>query len=175
MKEVNEFPNIKPSKSKEEINKNNINNSLKSDKAIVSKYKGLNYCLIYFIVFSSIVTFFILNYVKTKDSLKENRYVNLQAEILCNNRIKALRDCMKVKDLAKCQIENRELEHCYDESNTMNQICFIYISELELCLRKNKKGNKKCDNQINDVIRCGSIYRHLKIEKEYLKTIANFN
>ena len=175
MKEVNEFPNIKPSKLKEEINNNNINNSLKLGRENTSKYKGIHYCIIYFIIFSSIVIFFILNYVKTKDVLKENRYINLQAEKLCYSRIKALEDCMKVKEVTKCQIENRELEHCYDESYTMNQMCFIYISELELCLRKNKNENKKCENKINDVVRCGYIYRHLKIEKEYLKTIANFN
>ena len=174
MKERNNFPNIKPTKLKEEINKNNLKNGEISKNFKIAKYKGFNYCLLYLIIFLLIISLFILNYIKTKDAFKDNKYIILPAEKLCNNTIQLFQNCLKEKSLQKCYVENKATEHCYDESYTFNQICFVYISELELCLRKNNNDNKKCGNKINDIIKCSSFYRHLHIEKDYLKNIMKY-
>ena len=171
MKERNNFPNIKPTKLKEEINKNNLKNGEKSKNFKIAKYKGFNYCLLYLIIFLLIISLFILNYIKTKDAFKDNKYIILPAEKLCNTTIKLFEECLREKPLSKCQIENKAVEHCYDESHTFNQMCFVYISELELCLRKNINDKKKCDKFIYEIIKCGSLCRHLKIEKDYLINI----
>jgi len=171
MKEMNNFPNIKPTKLKEEIQKDNRNNSLKIKKINLSEYKGIKYCLLYLMIFSFIIYLFILNYLKTNDAFKDNKYIVLSAEKLCNKTIKTLAECIKEKTNAKCYSENKALEYCYDEVYNMNQVCFVYISELELCLRKNNNDTKNCNNNINEVIRCGSIFRHLQIEKDILKEI----
>lgn len=171
MKEVNNFPNIKPTKLKEEIQKDNRNNSLKMKKINLSEYKGIKYCLLYLVIFSFIIYLFILNYLKTNDAFKDNKNIVLSAEKLCNKTIKALAECIKEKTNTKCHSENRALEYCYDEVYTMNQVCFVYISELELCLRKNNNDTKNCNSYINEVIRCGSIFRHLQIEKDILREI----
>ena len=165
-KEVNEYPNIKAIKLKEEENKDN--NTLKLNKL---NYKGAKYCFLYFIMLSVLISVFTLNYLKTKDAFKDNKYISLSSEILCNKTIKILAECTKTKSLLKCHYENKAVEYCYDEAHTMNQVCFVYISELELCLRKNNNDNKKCGNKINDIIKCSSFYRHLHIEKDYLKNI----
>ena len=173
MKENNKFPNIKATKLEEEINKDSQNNNFQKKKEKSCNYKGINYCLLYLILFFSIISFFVLNYMNTKDAFKENKYITLSSEKLCNTTIKTLELCIKEKTLAKCQIENKALELCYDEAYNMNQICFVFISELDLCLRKNKNNSNQCDNYFKDVVKCGTIYRHLQINKEYLKDIIN--
>ena len=177
MKEIKQFPNIKAIKLKEEINKDNLKNNFKTKKIKISKYKGIKYCLLYIFLFSSIITFFAFNFIKTKDVFEDNKYIILSAEKLCSNVIKIFAKCYKEKEkvLAKCINENKAVEHCYDEAYKMNQICYVYISELELCLRKNKNQNQKCENNFYDVIKCGANYRHLNIERDYLKEIANYN
>ena len=175
MKEIDQFPNIKATKLEEEINKDNLKSNLKLKKLKNSKYKGIQYCLLYLLLFSTTISFFVFNYIQTKDAFKDNKYITLSAEKLCSNVIKNFAECYKEKALVKCQTENKAVEHCYDEAYKMNQICYVYISELELCLRKNKNQNQKCENNFYDVIKCGANYRHLNIERDYLKEIANYN
>ena len=136
MKEIDQFPNIKATKLEEEINKNNLKNNLKLKKLKISKYKGIKYCILYLLLFSIIISFFVYNFIKTKDAFKDNKYITLSAEKLCSNVIKIFMECYKEKTLVKCITENKAVEHCYDEAYKMNQICYVYISELELCLRK---------------------------------------
>lgn len=176
MKEVYEIPkSIKPIKLKEETkNNNSTNNSLKIKKIKGSEYKGCKYCFLYLLFFSFIIYLFVLNYIKTKDAFKDNKYINLSSEKLCNKTIKTLAECIKEKNLGKCQMENKALEYCYDEAYNLNQVCFVYISELDLCLRNNKNKTQKCENYINEIIRCSSIFRHLQIEKKELKEMFNF-
>ena len=173
MKEVNEFPNIKPAKLKEEINKNNTKNSLKSKNFKILKYKGFNYCLLYLLIFSFVIFLFIFNYIKTKDVFKDNKFIILPSEKLCNKALKLLEQCLKEKPLLKCNFENKEVEICYDESYIFNQVCFVYISDFDLCLRKNNNDYKKCENYLNEILKCGSFYRHLKVEKDNLIKIVN--
>ena len=179
MKEINEFPNIKPTKLREEINKNNSNLqnikkiSNRQKLKINEKYKGIKFCILYIILFISLISLFIINYLKTKDSFKENKFINISSEKLCNKTIKAFSECIKEKTLIKCQYENKAVEYCYDESYSMNLMCFTYISELNLCLRKKNNDAKFCENNIYEIVRCASIYRFLKLDKEYLKQIIN--
>ena len=171
MKENNNniFPNIKPVKLKEEINNNN--NNLKQKQSNKIKLNGSIYCLLYLLFLSCISYLFILNYLKTKDAFKDNKYINLSPEILCDKAMKELTDCLKVSDMIRCQYFNTNLELCYDETFLLNQICFVFISELELCLRKNNNNSNKCNDYINAIIRCGNAYKHINLKKDYLKEI----
>lgn len=180
MKENNDFPNIKATKLREEINKDNSNiKNIKSNFSdqkklnIKGKYKGIKFCILYIILFISLISIFIMNYLKTKDAFMENKYINLTSEKLCDKTIKAFSECIKEKSLIKCQYENKAVEYCYDESYSMNLMCFTYISELDLCLRKKNNNVKFCENNIYEIVRCASIYRFLKLDKEYLKQIIN--
>ena len=180
MKEINEFPKIKSKKLKEEINNDNSNiqnnqSNLSGQKElkINRRYKGIKFCILYIILFLSLISIFIINYLKTKDAFKKNKYINLSSEKLCDKTIKTLSECIKEKTLIKCQYENKAVEYCYDESYSMNLMCFTYISELNLCLRKKNNIVRYCENNINEIVRCASIYRFLKLDKEYLKQIIN--
>ena len=91
MKEINEFPNIKPKKLKEEINKINKDNSKVQNKNIFSgqkelkkneKYKGIEFCILYIILFISLILIFIINYLKTKDAFKENKYIKVFLKLI---------------------------------------------------------------------------------------------
>ena len=52
---------------------------------------------------------------------------------------------------------------------------FYLYKWIRICLRKNNNDNKKCHKHIYEIIKCGSLYKHLKIEKEYLIKIVNYN
>ena len=175
MKEISEFPNIKAKKLEEEINKDNYdiqNNSINIKKIKKeSKNKEIKYCLLYIISFSFFISLFVLNYLKTKDAFKNNKYINLSPEKLCNKTIKAFSECVKERKLIKCQIEEKNVELCYDESYSLNQICFAYLSELELCMRNNNNQTQNCGTYIYEVVKCGAIFRHIQLDKEYLKEI----
>ena len=182
MKEINDFPNIRPKKLKEDIdidknnsnvqnNKNNVSNQ--KELKINGRYKGIKFCILYIILFIFLISIFIINYLKTKDAFKENKYINLSSEKLCDKTIKTFSECIKEKTAIKCQYEHKAVEYCYDESYSMNLMCFTYISELNLCLRKKNNNAKYCENNINEIVRCASIYRFLKLDKEYLKQIIN--
>ena len=178
MKEKNEFPNIKPTKLKEETNKNIINkiSKTKKIKTCNDNYKGINYCIIYLLIFISVISFFIWNYTQTKDAFKENKFINLPYEKLCNGTIKTFRKCIADKSYSKCLSEQRALEICYYQAYSMNQNCFAFVSELELCLRKSENNYQKCYNHFQDVVKCGSAYKNIDIDKdikEFFKEVMN--
>ena len=139
---------------------------------IFALYPKMKFCLIYLLIFLSLATFIILNYYKTKDVFDKNKYVLLPAEKICNKSLIIFSECIKEKNNCdKCVYENKAVEDCYDEANLMNQLCFIYLSELELCLRNSEKQKDNCKMQFNEVIDCSSLYRYLQIDTEYLKEI----
>ena len=178
MKEKNEFPNIKPTKLKEETKKEIINNISKTKKIKTcnDNYKGINYCLIYLLIFISSISFFVWNYTQTKDAFKENKFINLSYEKLCNSTIKTFHKCIADKSYSKCLREHKALEICYYQAYSMNQNCFVFVSELELCLRKSENNYQKCYNHFQDVVKCGSAYKSIDMDKdikEFFKEVMN--
>ena len=142
---------------------------------IFALYPKMKFCLIYLIIIMSLSTFIVLNYYKTKDAFDKNKYVLLPPEKICKKSLNIFSECLKEKNNCdKCVYENKAVEDCYDEANLMNQLCFIYLSELELCLRTSEKSEKQennCKMQFTEVIDCSSLYRYLQIDTEYLKEI----
>ena len=179
MQEQNNFPNIKPIQLKEEQNnspnKANEKEINKNNKYIKDKKNFLNLlgCFGYFFFTLIGLLFFILNYFYTKNAFDENKNVVLPAEKFCTKAIQIMAKCLKDNSFNKCQNENKYMEHCYEEVHIFNQKCYVFISELELCYRKNKfkKKSNKCDELEKDLIKCGSYYKHFNFKDINIKDL----
>ena len=179
MKNENNFPNIKPVELKEEqtdTNKNKEENKIDKDKennknkCINEKIKNISFCFFYFIFFFLIISYFVFNYFHAKNAFDENKNIMISADKLCNEKINNLTKCFKEKANKKCINEEKYLETCYEQVNLFNQKCYVFISELELCYRKNNKSDKnnKCKNIEKNLILCGARYKNFS-----LKNITN--
>ena len=186
MQEENKFPKIKSVKLKEEQNNqnknskdNNNNNKIekenKNKNKCVNKTTFLNIlsCFGYFFFLFLIISIFSLNYYYTKNAFDENKNVILPADQLCKIVINNMANCLEEKTFNKCLNENKNMEYCYDEVHFFNQKCYIFISELELCYRKNRfiKGNNKCKDLEKNLIKCGSSYKHMNIKEIKIKDL----
>ena len=164
---LNAKPNCNNCCSKEKLKNLRVKNMY-----IFALYPKMKFCLIYLLIIMSLSTFIILNYYETKDAFDKNKYVLLPPEKICKKSLNIFSECIKEKNNCdKCVYENKAVEDCYDEANLMNQLCFIYLSELELCLRTSEKQNNDCKMQFTEVIECSSLYRYLQIDTDYLKEI----
>ena len=180
MDNKNNFPKIKPVKLKEEQKTNESNQNqkekVKEKDNIKPKNKiSLNIlsCYGYLFFFLLFISIFALNYYYTENAFNDNKTVILPADKLCQKVIKIMANCLKEKNFPKCQTENRNMEICYEQVHTFNQKCYIIISELELCYRKNKfiKNRNKCENIEKDLILCGSSYRYFFIKEFKIKDL----
>ena len=182
MKNVPEINiNIKPKKLEEETSQDVITTSKniqkKPAKKIISikinkNYLNISYCFIYLLSFLGFIFLFILNYNHTKDAFIENKNIILSPELLCDKVIVLLIECAKVRNINNCYFENKVVESCYEESRILNQICYIFISELELCMKSSHDNfEKMCKKHLTDLIRCGAQFKYLQIEKDKLKEI----
>lgn len=140
---------------------------------IFSHCQKMKFCLLYFVVVVGIFAFFLINYLSTKNAFEENKFILLPPDKLCQKTLKVFSDCLKNKSISdRCFYENKAVEQCYDESNSLNRLCFIYLSELELCLRTNGKTFvDKCEINFREVVDCGSTYKYLQLDSDYLKKI----
>ena len=59
------------------------------------------------------------------------------------------------------QKENKELTHCYDQTQNFNVRCGIYLSETKSCL-DTYKSKEKCQMNIEDLEKC-NIYEYVKV------------
>ena len=175
---MKDIPNIKPIQLNEEptdIHQQNNNEIKQSNNNKKFSHFGSLFCLLYFIIVLLFILLFILNYIYTKNAFDQNKNIILPPEKLCNNVIDDYLNCKKIDKFKKI-CEFRKIELCYDEVNIFNQKCFIFISELELCYRKNKNNKKtKCKNEINDMLMCGKNYKNMHIKNiTNLKEIFSF-
>ena len=185
MKEIPEInSSIKPQKLQEEIPQNVINNpqniQQKPPKKIITlkinkHYQNISFCFFYLLSLGGLISLFVLNYTHTKTAFIENKNIILPPQLLCNKVITLLIECAKVRNINSCYFENKVVENCYEESRIMNQVCYIFISELELCVRKNHKSYEdQCKKHFRDLVRCGTSFRYLQIEKDNIKELLNF-
>ena len=165
MNDSNNFPNIKPVKLKEEKNNKNETNPQQNNnqkekikninkKCLNKGIKDIFNCFIYFVFLVFIFLIFIFNYIHTKNAFDENKNILIPADKLCKSFINKVANCENVKP-NKCINETKALESCYEEVHTFNQRCHIFISELELCYKKNSNKKNKCKDLENDLISCG--------------------
>ena len=166
-----QIPNIKHTKLEEEVKDKNQPIPKRKSLLLVKmgKYKDISFCLFYILLFMIIILYFIINYKKTKDAFKDNKYITIPYEKLCTHKIKELAICYKEKKSVDCTPEEKLMEACYDQAYEFNTQCYIYISELELCMRKN--NNKGCSNFVEDIVRCGFSYRLIKVDREYFRLL----
>ena len=179
MQEENNFPKINPIKLKEEQN-NDQNKNIKKEKEKNNKcfndknnFFNLLSCFGYFFFLFLILLIFSLNYYYTKNAFDDNKNVILPAEKFCTKVIQVMAKCLRENAFSKCQSENKYMEYCYEEVHLFNQRCYVFISELELCYRKNKfkKQSNKCNDLEKDLIRCGSYYKHFNIKEINIKDL----
>ena len=176
MNDSNKYPNIKPIELKEEKNNRNENNIQQNknenikinniyQKCINKGIKDILNCFIYFIFLSFIFLIFIFNYKHTKNAFDENKNILIKADKLCKTAINIMSKCLSINRRAKyCNNENKYLEHCYEEVHIFNQRCHMFISELELCYRKNNNNKNKCKDLENDLISCGTHFKYFNIK-----------
>ena len=170
MNDSNKYPNIKPTKLNEENNKNENNTQQNKNqkekinsiykKCINKGIKDIFNCFIYFIFLSFVFFLFIFNYIHTKNAFDENKNIIIKADKLCKVAIYYL--SKRINE--KVKYENKYLEYCYEEVHKFNQRCYIFISELELCYRKNNNKKNKCKNLENDLISCGINFKYFNIK-----------
>ena len=167
--------------------KNNYkhNNNQKYSKLFSLNYfiefPKLKFCFIYLLILLIILSLFIVNYFYTINDFEKNNYVNLNPENICIKNIKIFTDCLKKNvKYDKCVYENKAVEDCYDETSSMNRLCYIYLSEVDLCLNNNHYNFEKdsqqvnktlksiCGTQMEEVIQCSKIYKYIKLDKDKL-------
>ena len=184
MKETSEInSNIKPQKLQEELPQEITNNPQNIQQKTAQKitvlkinktHQNITFCFIYLLSLGGLISLFVLNYNHTKDAFIENKNIIILPQFLCNKVVTSLIECLKTRSMTSCYFENKVVESCYEESRILNQICFIFISELELCLRKNHYSfDEKCQQHYTDLVRCGSSFRYLQIEKDNLKELLS--
>jgi hypothetical protein len=159
----------------------NQNNIQKCQKILpyncLIDFPKLKFCFLYLLFLIGIFVIFILNYIYTINAFEKNNFVNLNPEKICLKNINLFTECLKTNlKYDKCVYENKAVEDCYDETSSMNRICYVYLSEVDLCINNNKFGkevsqlNKTlkniCGVQMDEVIQCSKIYKYVKLDKD---------
>ena len=152
---------------------NPIQSTLKS-KIEYSKISSLKnktsshvkYCAIYFLFLFIFLSLFVINYILTRKAFDKNKYILLLPEQLCEDTVINYARCLELKlTNEKCIIENQSVEGCYDETNAINRVCYIYLSELLLCSEGMNKtaAKQQCKSQINEVVQCASFFNNVQL------------
>lgn len=160
------------------MKENKDNSSMKNkvkysqlNKPIQSQYRFKPF-IIYLFIILSILALFLINYLMTRKAFNENKIIYLSADRICNKTFEAFNICLEGKaGVDKCVYENRAVEDCYDDTIQLNRVCYIYLSELDLCVNKKKSNNnliKQCKNELNEVLDCGRMFSILKLDNEKL-------
>lgn len=158
-------------------NKIKVNTNPQKYKKLIhiNKYPPMNlkYFLIYIMCFLFFVVVFILDYVWTKNAMNRTKFVSLFPEKMCSRKIENFSHCIADKlNYDKCIVENKALEACYDQTNALNRICYLYLSELSICIEeanltnKNDKIDKLCKEELNELMLCGSVFKYLELDKD---------
>ena len=141
----------------------------------INKQKSnLTYCIIYIIILFSILIAFLINFIFTKNAFSDYKTILLSQESICMNKINILNECLEMKlNLNKCTYENKGVETCYDQIHSINTLCYIYLSELDVCLNSKPNTNNKllkerCQKQLKEVINCAETYTSIKLDKNML-------
>ena len=138
----------------------------------------IKYCVIYLVTLLLILSFFVINYILTKNNFDNNKYILLLPEKTCVDSLKSLSSCVESSFYQKCSNENQLVENCYDETNAVNRICYIYLSELNLCLTNNKQktqAKQNCNSQFKEVLECAALFKSLHLDKDKLLDILLAN
>lgn len=141
------------------------------DKPIASHCRFKPF-FIYFFLTLGILALFLVNYLKTRNAFNENQIIYLSADRICNKTFEVFNVCLEGKGgVDKCVYENRAVEDCYDDTIQLNRKCYIYLSELYLCVNRNKENNNllhQCKGELSEILDCGKLYSVLKLNQEKL-------
>jgi hypothetical protein len=144
-------------------------------------YTKSKYCTIYTLICLGIFLIFFINFLFTINAFDDNRIVSLKPDVLCKAFINDHNKCLtkhKNKNIGEnkteeildeCSMQSRSVEDCYDGVSQFNRKCFVYISELDKCVRdhlssannQEKKSPSeylllKCNNFVNDITLCSN-------------------
>jgi hypothetical protein len=135
------------------------------------------YCCIYLVIVSFIFVIFGINLSFTINTFDENRIIQLSPEIICKGLINDWNICLNKNDNntnnqtleeSKCAFQRKHTQKCYDNISNLNKKCFMYLSEIDLCVKNSIDLNiknksllsdtliEKCSNYIDDVEKCSN-------------------
>lgn len=173
--------NQKLTQNSENNQNNNLKTTIKSTASLNIKtlkkltiLNSVKYCILYFFFFVLFIASIILNFFFTRNAFEQNKYITISSEKLCEKSIQKFVECSQNKNrFDKCNFENRAVENCYEQSYTMNIVCFMYISEADLCYRTNNRKDflEKCDEKLNDIMRCGNRYKYLNLDIDIIRKL----
>ena len=140
-------------------------------------YKYFFLVIGYLVMISSLFTFMVVNYFITKDAFEENEDILLNPALICKEFIKDYHTCLNNRlsenKTDMCMFYNNRLTECYDQVSSFNDKCSIYLSESNLCLKKQQLyNNTSCNSIINDLIICNN-YNYIKINTQLLSNKNN--
>jgi hypothetical protein len=127
-------------------------------------------CIIYILFYICVFLAFFTNYLFTVDAMKENKDFFIIPRQICANKSNLLEDCLKkIKSetnntkISYCESESDNVQKCYDGISEFNRKCYMYLSELSLCVKKASNTNNsteylknKCRNIFEDVCFCNT-------------------
>jgi hypothetical protein len=131
------------------INQNITSNITYTSTNIDKKWKS---CFIHLLIFTLLSIVLLLNYFSTKDNFRENQFIQMIPERICDVHIKEHNECLNINRnmtepseiINECVGANIRLQTCYDQV-FFNRKCFVYMSEFEKCVRDKLGRNNKID------------------------------
>ena len=149
--------------------KSNLKSKIEYSKISSLKNKAssrIKYCIAYFVLLFLFLSLFVINFIITRKAFEKNKYILLLPEQLCEDTVINYARCLELKlTNEKCIIENQSVEGCYDETNALNRVCYMYLSELILCTEGINKtaAKQQCKSQINEVVECASFFNNVQL------------
>lgn len=141
-----------------------LSNKITSSQNVVSNNKSHSkYVYLNLFLISFLYILLYINYTYTKSSFNSNSYILLPVEKLCAQQISALDACLSSitnKDITTCDKQSNDVESCYDSVYKFNKNCNVFISEIELCMRE----ERKCSSVISDMKECANNNGNIKFD-----------
>lgn len=100
--------------------------------------------------------FLIFNYFYTKNSIPYNHIIDLDPLKLCKHYADKIQHCTK----SNCYYD---LEQCISQTNHVNRVCQLYLSEFYSKYILNKTS--KINEELNDLLMCIQTYKHILINR----------
>jgi len=143
--------------------------SLNNSTQIVKKKTYISSVFFYFFVIFLIYFSFFINFLMTKNSFDNNKYITIKPEIIFNKYTMNFNKCLEENkdNIEKCNVEGKELEGCYDNLMYFNKKCQAYLSEYDLCIRE----KKTCSLIKSDLKQCSKRYKYIN----YKDLLNEFN
>jgi hypothetical protein len=153
------------------VENNNPIQELYTDRSQRPISKEWRYCFIYFLVIISMLTVMVLNLLATFNSFESSKVYIFDSKQICDEQISYFLSCMgglSSNNNDDCGIYSILVQSCFDEVDTFNKRCGVYISEFCTCknihnITSDIQLHEYCEGEVSDIQNC-NINTELKIE-----------